>query len=248
MANAYGPEFNLTNEEIIDTIRKTYKIESIGPGFDPLDVEVMLYNNDYYVRPGETKRRFMKEFGNILSKSNPLTEALGENMTYLLSMIQTLGLIKEYFDENYFEEQVERRTRSMQVTVNKDKLRKLLKKLDKDKFEFFFITAINGRLERGLFITDVSSANLWLKIRESCRASGANVPEDVDIAELKKYTINDNGYYFNILSPKTLANILCDAIDLDIEMATVAVQKLYSSGRASMVDYIQREANAKTSA
>lgn len=248
MAGAYGPEFDFTTEEIINTIRRTYQIQTIGPGFNPIDVEVTLYNNDYYIRPGDAKHRFMKEFQKILSDSNPLIKGLGEHMAYLCNMIQILRVIKEYFDETYFEEQVEFRKQLLKTNVNKEKLGKFLKKLNRENFELFFSVVIEGRLEYGLFITDVSSANLWRKIRESCRAAGANVPEDINPKELKEYMENNHKYYFDILSSKVLANLLCEAIDLDIKMATLAVQKLYSSGRSAMIDYIKREVKAKISA
>ena len=248
MAEAYGPEFNFTTDEIINIIRKTYQISAIGPGFNPIEVEVTLYNNDYYIRPGDVKHCFMKEFQKILSESNPLVKGLGDNMTYLCQVIQILGLIKEYFDEDYFEEQIARRNQPIKPNVNKEKLGKFLKKLNKENFELFFSVVLEGRLEYGLFITDVSSANLWQKIRESCRAAGANVPEDINLEELKEFMENNRTYYFNILSSKVLANLLCDAIDLDISIATSAAQKLYNSGRSAMIEYIKREVKEKISA
>ena len=61
MANVYGPEFDMSTEEIINTIRKIAKLETIDLTFNPIDVEVTLYNNDYYVRPGTSKIKFMNE-------------------------------------------------------------------------------------------------------------------------------------------------------------------------------------------
>ena len=56
---------------------------------------------------------------------------------------------------------------------------------------------------------------------------------------------NNRTYYFNILSSKVLANLLCDAIDLDVNIATSAAQKLYNSGRSAMIEYIKREVKEK---
>ena len=245
MADVYGPEFNLTTEEIINTIRRTYQIQSIGPGFNPIDVEVTLYNNDYYVRPGDAKHRFIKEFEKIFSGANQLIKDCGDNLAHLCTIIQILGLIKEYFDEAYFEEQINRRKEPINSAVTKERLKKLLKKCNKDKFELFFITVIGCRLQHGLFMTDVNSANLWMKIRESCRAAGVEVPEDTYGTEFKDFLSNNRGYYFNILSTKALANMLCDAIDLDVELAISAAHKLYNYGIDAMSDCIKREINSK---
>ena len=49
MAKAYGEDFNLSTEEIINTIEKIYKLESIDTNFRHEDVEVALYNYDYYI-------------------------------------------------------------------------------------------------------------------------------------------------------------------------------------------------------
>ena len=38
-----------------------------------------------------------------------------------------------------------------------------------------------------------------------------------------------------------IANMLCDAIDLDIEVATSAAKKLYKSGYDAMINYINRK-------
>ena len=76
-ANVFGPEFDKTPEEIINIIRKISKLHAIGPDYNPIEVEVALYNNDYYVRPGDTKQRFMREFKKIYEGTNSLGENLG---------------------------------------------------------------------------------------------------------------------------------------------------------------------------
>ena len=41
MANVYGPEFDMSTEEIINTIRKIVKLETIDQTFNPIDVEIL---------------------------------------------------------------------------------------------------------------------------------------------------------------------------------------------------------------
>lgn len=241
MANVFGPEFNLNNEEIINIITKISKLEVIDSTFNPLEVEVALYNNDYYIRPGAVKDRFMMECGKAFRKIKSQYGKMDDNLLHFSYVIQVLSVIKEFFDEAYFKEQVKRRSRSVTFTVNKDKLRMYLKKLDKEELELFLNTVVSCRRERGMFITDVSSAGFWKKIHEACRAAGVNVPLELDSVEGQKFLNRNKSFYFKALSTKVIANMLCDAIDLDIEVAASAAKKLYNSGSREMINYINRK-------
>ena len=241
MANVFGPEFDKTPEEIINIIRKISKLHAIGPDYNPIEVEVALYNNDYYVRPGDTKQRFMREFKKIYEGTNSLGEKLGDNIAYLGMTIQALSLIHKFFDEAYFEEQVKQRTQTKTITINKDKLRMYLKKLDRTKLESFLNMVISCRLERGWFITNGSSTNFWAQIHESCRAAGVNVPKALYTIKGQMFLKNNKNFYFDALDTKVIANMLCDAIDLDIETATSAAKTLYNSGCEAMINYINHK-------
>jgi hypothetical protein len=91
-----------------------------------------------------------------------------------------------------------------------------------------------------MFVTDVGSAGFWKKIHESCRAVGVDVPQELDSVEGQKFLNNNKNVYFKVLSTKVIANMLCDAIDLDIEVASAAAKKLYKSGYDAMINYINR--------
>jgi len=49
---------------------------------------------------------------------------------------------------------------------------------------------------------------------------------------------NNKGYYFKVLSTKTIASMLSNAIDLNIDMATSAAKKLRKYGYPAMLTYI----------
>ena len=142
MSNVYGPQFNLSTEEIINTIKKVSKLEVIDLTFNPIDVEVALYNNDYYIKPGAAKERFMRECRNAFGQAKSLRGKMDDNLLYFGYIIQVLGIIKEFFDEACFEDQIRRRSQSATFTVNKDKLRMYLKKLDKEDLELFLNTVV----------------------------------------------------------------------------------------------------------
>ena len=241
MAKVFGPEFNLNNEEIINTIKKIYKLEVIDLTFNPVEVEIALYNNDYYIRPGIAKERFMMECMKSFGKIKTQHGKMDDNFLHFGYTIQVLGIIKEFFDESYFEEQVRRRSQYATSTSSKEKLRMYLKKLGKDDLELFLNMVVNCRLQRGMFVTDVSSVGFWAKIHESCRAAGVDVPQELDSVEGQNFLNNNKNVYFKVLSTKMIANMLCDAIDLDIEVATSAAKKLYKSGYDAMINYINRK-------
>lgn len=241
MAKVFGPEFNLNNEEIINTIKKIYKLEVIDLTFNPVEVEIALYNNDYYIRPGISKERFMMECAKAFGQIKTQRGKMDDKLIYFSYTMQVLGIIKAFFDETYFEEQVRRRSQATTYTANKDKLRMYLKKLDRDDLELFLDMIVTCRWERGMFITDVSSAAFWAKIHESCREVGVNVPHELDSIEGQKFLNNNKNVYFKVLSTKMIANLLCDAIDLDIDVAASAAKKLYKSGYNAMINYINHK-------
>ena len=65
MVDAFGEEFNLSTTEIIECIKRVYTLEVDDTNFSAKDVEVALYNRDYYIRPGNAQIAFMKEWGKI---------------------------------------------------------------------------------------------------------------------------------------------------------------------------------------
>ena len=239
MANVFGPQFDFSTEEIINIIRKMYKLKVIDFTFNLAEAEAALYNSDYYIRPGIDKERFMNELGKLFAESKLQGDKMDEKHSWFRFIILALNIMKNSFDEAYFEEQVRRRSQSATCTVNKDKLRMYLKKLDRDELELFLNMVVTCRRERGMFITDVSSAGFWAKIHESCRAAGVNVPHELDSVEGQKFLNSNPNVYFQVLSTKVIVNMLCDAIDLDIEVAASAAKKLYKSGYNAMINYIR---------
>ena len=238
-SNGFGPQFDKTPEEIINIIRKMYKLKVVDFTFNPIEVEVALYNNDYYIRPGIAKERFMNDLMKLFVESKSQEDKMDDEHRWFRFIILALNIMKNSFDEAYFEEQIERK-KSTTVIVSKKKLRSYLKKLDRNKLESFLDIIVICRRQHGLFITDISSAGFWAKIHESCRAAGVNVPKEFDSPEGQIFLNNNKSYYFDVLNTKVIANMLCDAIDLDIEVATSAAKRLYTSGCDAMLNYIHR--------
>ena len=109
MANVFGPQFDLSSEEIINIIRKMYNLKVVDFTFNPVEVEVALYNNDYYIRPGIAKECFMSELMKLYVEGLPRGNKKEDDRRWFRFIILALNVMKNSFDEAYFEEQIERR-------------------------------------------------------------------------------------------------------------------------------------------
>lgn len=246
MAILYGQEFNLSTEEIINTIKKMSKLELIDSTFDPIEVEVVLYNYDYYVRPGGDKVKFIMEVSEVVSEIKLDEGETDDGILHRYLAIRLLDIIKRFFDESYFEEQIAHRATSITSATSKNKLRMYLNRLDKEQLKIFLNTVVVYKHQYGLFMSSVSSVLFWERIHNACRKNGINVPTDFSSLEGQAFLRNNDSYYFRVLNTKTIAAMLCDAIDLNIEIASSAAKKLCKSGYGAMLNYINREVNSCT--
>ena len=237
-ANVFGPEFDKSPEEIINIIRKVIAIKVIDTTFNPTEVEVALYNSDYYVRPA-ARIKFMMACKTAFDGLEKEFNKNDKGLYYLNWYLNAFALVRTNFDEEYFEEQVNQRMSSKMIAINKDQLRMYLKKLDRVKLESFLNMVISCRLEMGRFITNGSSTAFWAKIHEASRAAGVNVPKALYTAKGQKFLKNNKNFYFDALGTTIIADMICDAIDLDVEVATAAAEKLYNSGYNEMINYIR---------
>ena len=244
MVRAYGEKFNLTTEEIIKTIEKIYKLETLNSNFKLEDIEVALYNYDYYVRPGASKEEFMRQWGEVFVATKGNGAEGSDVWGHSVFMAKTLLLIKEFFDEEYFREQVNRR-RANAVPGSKDKLRTYFKKFDEDQLKAFLQMMFTYRRQHGLFISETSSTAFWKEIHDTCRDAGCNVPLDLGTSEGIRFLTRDTFYFFRYLSKNTIANMLCRAIDLDVALAGSVAKKLYSCGYMAALQYLNAKLTSK---
>lgn len=230
MARVYGPEFNFSTEEIINIIRKVSKLKVGDRNCYQIEFEATLYNCDYYVRPGIAKEQFMNEVKNALDETCHHPGKM-DYEEYCRFLARAFYIIQKFFDEAYFEEQL------TTITANKDKLKMYLKKLDRYQLEIFFNIVMCYKFKRGLFVTDASLSGLGKKIHKVYTEAGFNIPKNPVSADgLRFFKEND---CIKVFGPQVFVNALCDAIDLDIETASSAAKKLYTSGRDAMINYIR---------
>jgi hypothetical protein len=185
---------------------------------------------------------------NVHRETEEMRGDIDDNLLHLIFIIQLLGVIKDCFDEVYFEEQIARRKQSTKIITNKNKLKKYIKKFNTEQLKTFLINLIICKNSYGMFISSISSTHFWESIHTACREKGTEVPLDFSTAEVQAFLKNNLNVYFDVLDTKVISNMLCDAIDLNIKVATSAAKKLYEFGSDAMIDYVKHEANARTSA
>ena len=210
MAKMFGNEFNLSTKEVADCIDRIYKLDTFDNNFRFEDVEVALCNSDYYVRPGEIKWAFKREWMKLFTEA----KASGENdLARFVFIVKLIELIKSFFDKEYFQEQIARRQIS---TSDKMKLKTYMDKFDKTQLFRFMIAVSASKSEKGMFISEASYVALFKEIDDECRRNGVNIPIALDSPEGVELLRQHPFYYFEILSTKTISDLLCEAIDLDV--------------------------------
>jgi hypothetical protein len=107
----------LRTEEIINIIRKMYKLKVIDYTFSLAEAETAIYNSDYYIRPGIDKERFMNELGKLFVESKLQGDEMDEKHSWFHFIILALNIMKNSFDEAYFEEQIERRKQAATASI-----------------------------------------------------------------------------------------------------------------------------------
>lgn len=247
MVVANSTHFNVSTEQVIRSIEQVNKLEWIGPDFDSDAVYIAIENSDYYIRPGVNKVMFLRQFEEIFTEYKRLDKGTDSHTTAKAIMtMKFIKLIKTSFDESYFKEQIARRRNH--VVGNKDTLRNYLKRFDEAQLKEFIRIVILYRVNYGLFISNTSSDDMWEDFNRECRKIDQTIPSEMDLPAGKALISKDPLYFFDYLSKKDIANILCDAIDLDVSLAGSVAKKLYKCGEEATLNYLNIKLKERTSA
>ncbi len=226
----------MKNLKVINAIKLISNYDVVGEEFPDKELELAIINCDYYVRPGNGRTMFMFFLNRILT-GNFDQDLLDPNIPedYRIPMI-LVGLVRAFFDKTYFEEQINKPS----PKINNTQLKKHVKKLTKVELKDFIILLITGRQNRDLFISNSNSTNMWMRINEECRKIDDSIPPINDgTGAFEKYIGTDPVYFFNYLSTKQIANIICDSIDKHICDAEKIAKLIGSSGCAAAQNYLK---------
>ena len=89
-------------------------------------------------------------------------------------------------------------------------------------------------IRSGTSPSDALPSPRWESLRDI-----ASFPKALYTAKGQKFLKNNKNFYFDALGTTIIADMICDAIDLDVEVATAAAEKLYNSGYNEMINYIR---------
>lgn len=225
----------MKNIEVINAIKLISNYDVVGEEFPHKELDLAVVNCDYYVRPGINRKMFMFWFDNIQAgrfNYNLLDPNIPED--YRIPMI-LIGLVRTFFDKTYFEEKIKIPTEK----IDNIRLKKCIQKLNKTDLLNFFILLLTGRHSRDLFISNSNSVNMWIRFNEECRKIDATIPVITEKSSgYSNLTGNNPAYFFNFLSTKQIANIICDSIDNHGNDAEKLAKILYNSGYTAAKSYL----------
>lgn len=223
----------MNKTEIINAIKEIYELETIGTDFDINKLDIAVESYDYYVKPGIQRMMFMKAFGKILCKKPENEMTPTDKLKQTFGMIQ---LIKSTFDKEYFDANVA----VSEVPLNKVVVKNHLNSLSCKQLKEFITFVILGRLNYGLFISNVNSTDMWAELNERCVRKDSSIPR-MDRADYTKLCPKDPLYCFDYLSKRVIVDIFCNHIDKDAALMEVAVVAYRNSGLSGLRDCVNAE-------
>ena len=186
---------------------------------------------DYYVRLGEKRKVFYEKMQEVLDLHRDATECgvLEEFVDFTL-VNSLLNLIKDSFDREYFEDCM----RAPNTKGDKSLLKEYIYKLDKEQLKMFLVVLVDGKYEKGLFLSTQSSKWMWFELNQKSIEVDSSV---VDMREpnYSQYSKVDPLYMFKYLDTKTIAQVIYEHIDKDVEQAGELAEKIYMRGRKAPV-------------
>lgn len=223
----------MNKTEIINAIKEIYELETIGTDFDINKLNIAVESYDYYVKPGIQRMMFMKAFGKILCKKPENEMTPMEKLKQTFGMIQ---LIKSTFDKEYFDANVA----VSEAPLNKVVVKNHLNSLSCKQLKEFITFVILGRLNYGLFISNVNSTDMWAELNERCVRKDSSIPT-MDRVDYTKLCPKDPLYCFDYLSKRVIVDIFCNHIDKDAALMEVAVVAYRNSGLSGLRDCVNAE-------
>lgn len=221
--------------KVINAIKHVCNYDVVKEKISDEEIELTISNYDYYIRPSKRmpfvfflSKVSIGDFGDGLVDPNTPEERQ-------LSMA-LVGLIRMFFDKSYFEEQIKK----LPKRIDNTQLEKHIKELNKEELKYFFILVITKGPGRPFFISSANFVNMCAKLNEESRKINNSIPPMSDGTGLyRKYIFKNPLYYFDYLSTKQIANIICDSIDKHICEAENVVKLISSSGCAAAQNYLK---------
>ena len=209
---------------IKELVEKVVAFEIVGPN-DYEEVLNGIEYLDYYVRPGESQKNFVAEYGAILeTRQYGVGAGVQEDFADFICFNCILALVKKSFDRAYFSEWMN----AVDVVGDKTLLNDYIYKLNKRRLKNFLVALNQGKHEKGLFFSTHSASQMWEELNQACVKVDKNVV-DINAPEYREFVRKDPLYAFNYLRTERIARIIYEHIDKNAEAAGVLARKIYDS-------------------
>ena len=231
----------MTNQNIIKTIKKVCEKEEYADfGID--SIYSVLAHSYYFVRPGKNFEAFHTELGKAMSngaKKGAIRFAKKKWKGSIESCVgwQTSALIlkvmRDFFDEKYFEEQITR----MEDEEHNDEnlLDKYLNLFDETHLKKFIGVVDWLSLNSNLFMDMDDSVDMHNTFNDLCREIDPSIPSNhgEDFNEIRRsfeMRMNNFWYMFDYLTKEKIVQIVREHITDHIILAGNVAKTLYCCG------------------
>ena len=182
---------------------------------------------DYYVRLGEKRKIFYEKMRELLEVYRNAVESGAPKEFVDFSLVNSfLDIIKDSFDREYFEDCM----RAPNTMGDKSLLKEYIYKLDKEQLKTFLLALVDGKREKGLFLSAQSSTWMWFKLNQKSIAVDSSVM-DMSEPDYPEYSKAHPLYMFDYLDTKTIAQVIYEHIDKNEEEAGKLAKEIYIRGR-----------------
>lgn len=238
----------MTNQNIIKTIKKVCGKEGYADfGMD--SIYAVLAHSYYFVRPGKNFDVFHAELGKAMSKgakngaikfAKRKWKGSIESCVGWEASAMVLKVMRDFFDEKYFEEQI---ARMADEKHNDEKLLdKYLNLFDEAQLKKFIGVVDWLSLNSKLFM-DMDSVDMHNTFNDLCREIDPSIPSNhsEDFNEIRRcfeMRMNNFWYMFDYLTKEKIAQIVREHITDHIILAGNVAKVLYYCGDQYMtIDY-----------
>lgn len=231
------------NNKIISIIRRLTDHNSTHIKFLPEEALAALAHGYYYVRPGEDTETFMEQIHEAIADAELHTDNIYNegnrsalNSTRASLAIQAAIILRNYFDEDFFNEQVERITREESNTQNV--LDCYVEKFNEQQLREFYSIVHGLRGQDGFFVSNLFSEHMRNELNRECLKVDSSVPCLLDCFDDNVPLPSKNStYFFDYLDKEKIANILLEHIDYHKSIAGNVARTLFFTNDSDTRNY-----------
>ena len=243
VTRTFGDAFNKGIEETIENIKMINRLENFSIDINFEDIEMVMYNCDYYVRNEADKDEFIRKCDKIFRERKIVEKENSEWFSWCWWAANIVELIQRSFDETYFKEQIALRRKNA-APGSKCKLRMYFEKFSMEQLKEYFKLVHYCMMEHGWFV----SPNEWDEMSFSLEMNAAQEIHKrfPDMNSEMLNSIEEKPLYFlDYLDKEYIEYVLFVGIDDHVTVAENIAEMLYNCGYKPTLQYVMAEITAE---